>query len=50
MKNRRAWALNLLVEIENVDSALFVCDLDVTQVLFECHIDHLLRDLSTELT
>lgn len=38
-----------LVEVEHVDRALLVCDLDVAQVLLELHVDHLLSDFASEL-
>ena len=40
---------DLLVEVKNIDSALFISNFDVTEVLFELHVDHLLSDRPSEL-
>ena len=38
------------MQVEHIDSAFFISDLDVAQVLFELYIHYFLSDLATELT
>ena len=40
---------HLLVEIEDIDGAFFIGNFYVAKVLFERHIDHLLRNRTSEL-